>query len=81
MDASDAPVVVWLQGGPGSSSLLGLFEINGPISAVDDGGGDVTGQLNPDSWHRVANMIYIDNPVGAGAKRARQWPVPLQKLN
>ncbi len=66
MDPSTAPVVIWLQGGPGSSSMLGLFEINGPISAVDDGDGGVTGTTNPYSWHRTANMIYIDNPVGAG---------------
>ena len=66
MDPADAPLVIWLQGGPGSSSLFGLFEINGPISAVEDGQGGVTGEVNPYSWHRTANMIYIDNPIGAG---------------
>ena len=28
---ADAPVVLWLQGGPGASSLFGLFTENGPF--------------------------------------------------
>ncbi len=66
VDPSDAPVVIWLQGGPGSSSLFGAFELHGPIIAVDDGDGGVTGEANPHAWTRSANMLYIDNPVGAG---------------
>ncbi len=68
VDPSLAPVVMWLNGGPGSSSMRGLFEINGPISAVEDGDGGVTGEVNPHSWHRVANMIYIDQVEGEGKK-------------
>ena len=68
---------MWLQGGPGSSSLFGLFEIHGPISAVFAGGGGgggnrTTGVLNPHSWSRRANMLYVDNPVGAGFRGAIQ---------
>ena len=60
--------MIWLQGGPGSSSLYGLFEVNGPISAVfeTDSSGPTRGKLNPHSWHRVASVIYVDSPVGAG---------------
>ncbi len=65
-DPEDAPVVVWLQGGPGSSSMFGLFEINGPIRAVEGGPDGVTGEANPYSWTNRANMLYIDNPVGTG---------------
>ena len=63
-----SPVSVWLQGGPGSSSMLGLFEINGPISAVDDGNGNVVGEIHPYAWTNKASMIYIDQPVGTGFK-------------
>ncbi len=64
---TEAPVVIWLQGGPGSSSLFGAFELHGPILAVEAGDDDgVTGEANPYAWTRRANMLYIDNPVGAG---------------
>nr|AKO90272.1 cathepsin A3 [Tigriopus japonicus] len=68
VDPSEAPVVLWLQGGPGSSSMIGLFEIHGPLSAVytDETQTDTEVKLNPFSWNRKANMIYIDNPVGTG---------------
>ncbi len=59
----DAPVVVWLQGGPGSSSLFGAFELHGPIISVDGGPEGVTGVRNEWAWTRRANMLYIDNPV------------------
>lgn len=34
--AEDKPVVLWLQGGPGSSSMFGLFTENGPFFVNDD---------------------------------------------
>ena len=68
VDPASAPVVMWLNGGPGSTSMLGLFEINGPIRVVRDGQGGVTGTPNPHSWHKVANMIYVDQPVGTGIR-------------
>lgn len=56
------PVVVWLQGGPGGSSLFGLFVENGPFSVSKDL------KLNPREfrWNRKYNVLYIDNPVGTG---------------
>lgn len=58
----DAPVVIWLQGGPGASSMYGLFTENGPFS--------VDRKLNlikrKFSWHLNHHLIYFDNPVGTG---------------
>lgn len=55
-----APVILWLQGGPGASSLFGLFSENGPFS--------VNKKLKlvkrDFSWHINHHLIYIDNPVG-----------------
>ena len=65
-DPTTAPVAIWLQGGPGGSSMFGLLEIHGPIQAVFDGNGGTTGKPNLHSWSHEVNMIYIDNPVGAG---------------
>ncbi len=66
VDPSDAPVVVWLQGGPGSSSMFGLFEIHGPISVVYDENDNIVGEEREYTWSRRANMLYIDQPVGTG---------------
>lgn len=56
------PVSVWLNGGPGSSSLFGLFDENGPYTLTLDG----KLILNEYSWNRNSSVIYIDNPVGTG---------------
>ncbi len=67
IDPSTAPVVIWLQGGPGASSLFGMLELHGPIIARDDDGDGVpVGVPNPHAWNKRANMIYVDNPIGAG---------------
>lgn len=53
------PLVMWLQGGPGGSSTgFGNFEELGPLT-VD---------LKPrnTTWLRAANVLFVDNPVGAG---------------
>ena len=35
-NTKDAPVLLWLQGGPGGSSLFGLFNENGPFQVTED---------------------------------------------
>ena len=64
VDSSQAPVVVWLQGGPGVSSMFGLLEIHGPIQA--EGFNPTIAVKNNYTWTNRANMLYIDNPIGAG---------------
>lgn len=56
------PILLWLQGGPGGSSLFGLFVENGPFGVNKDL------KLYPRkfSWNTKYNVIYIDNPVGTG---------------
>merc|ERR1712190_61521 len=64
VDPAQAPVAIWLQGGPGASSLFGLLELHGPIQAV--GFNPTLAVPNNYTWNRQANIIYIDNPIGAG---------------
>ena len=64
VDPSQAPVVVWLQGGPGASSMFGLLEIHGIIQA--EGFNPTVAVKNDYTWNKRANMLYIDNPIGGG---------------
>ncbi|KAI9340194.1 serine carboxypeptidase-domain-containing protein [Zopfochytrium polystomum] len=61
-NASSQELVVWLNGGPGCSSLIGLFEENGPVLFQND---SMTAE-NKYSWNAVASMLYVDQPVGTG---------------
>jgi len=58
----DAPVVLWLQGGPGTSSLYAVFNEHGPFTV------DAAGVLQPRryAWTVTHSMLYVDNPVGVG---------------
>lgn len=61
VDPQNAPVVLWLQGGPGATSLFGLFGENGPFEVKSE-----KMVLRKYSWSIGHNLIYIDNPVGVG---------------
>ena len=62
-DPANAPLSVWMNGGPGSSSMIGLLQENGPCSVNDDSNSTT---LNPWSWNNEVNMLYIDQPVQTG---------------
>lgn len=50
-NASSAPLALWLNGGPGCSSMIGLFQENGPCRFVN---GSDEPSLNPYSWSNYA---------------------------
>lgn len=58
---TEVPVLLWLQGGPGSPSVFGLFSENGPFKIEKD---QLT--LRKESWTNTHSVLYIDNPVGTG---------------
>lgn len=57
----NSPLVVWLQGGPGATSLFGLFTEMGPYEVV---GSKL--QERKYSWHHNYSLLFIDSPVGTG---------------
>lgn len=54
---------MWFNGGPGASSLMGIFSENiGPQQIQTDG----SLKDNPHNWLSVGHVIMFDNPVGSG---------------
>lgn len=60
---AEAPVILWLSGGPGCSSSAGLFFELGPCLIANEGR-DTT--FNPYSWNTHANIIFLDQPINVG---------------
>lgn len=61
--AAGDEIVIWLNGGPGCSSLDGLLQENGPFLWQS---GTYSPIQNPYSWTNLTNMIWVDQPVGTG---------------
>ncbi|KAL3755109.1 hypothetical protein ACJRO7_002215 [Eucalyptus globulus] len=59
-DLASNPLVLWLRGGPGCSSIgVGAFCEHGPFKTS----GDLL-LKNYYSWNKEANMLYLESPAG-----------------
>lgn len=61
-DPKNDPVVLWLNGGPGCSSMQAVLFENGPATLDEN----MVLQRNPYSWNSNATMIYLDQPLNVG---------------
>jgi len=59
------PMVLWLNGGPGCSSLDGFWYEHGPLHFAP-GKDNLTIIDNPYAWTKVANVLYLEAPAGVG---------------
>ncbi|KAH0834745.1 Alpha/Beta hydrolase protein [Lanmaoa asiatica] len=59
---SSEPWGIWLNGGPGGSSSVGLLFENGPISILNN----YSAAKNRYAWTNVADYVWVDQPVGTG---------------
>ncbi|KAK2731549.1 hypothetical protein FQN55_004650 [Onygenales sp. PD_40] len=61
--AEEIPVIIWLNGGPGCSSLEGFLQENGPFLWQY---GTFKPVKNPWTWIKLAHMVWVEQPVGTG---------------
>lgn len=59
---SDTPILLWLQGGPGCSGMIGNFYELGPWRV----GPDLRLHQNTAPWNRVFGLLFLDSPIGSG---------------
>jgi carboxypeptidase C (cathepsin A) len=58
-----APLSLWMNGGPGSSSMVGLLREHGPCFINEDSNSTY---LNEWAWNNEVNMLFLDQPVQVG---------------
>ncbi|KAF1329239.1 Serine protease family s10, partial [Globisporangium splendens] len=59
---STDPLVLWLTGGPGCSSMMAMLTENGPCQVQTD----LSTKLNPYSWTNESNVVWLDQPTTVG---------------
>lgn len=67
-DPTQAPVLLWSNGGPGASSAYGLFTELGPLmlNAESLRTDPPTLFRNPYAWTRLANVLILNGPAPVG---------------
>ncbi|CAL5418035.1 unnamed protein product [Camellia sinensis] len=62
------PLILWLTGGPGCSAFSAFICEIGPLyfEVKQNDGSLPTLVLNPNSWTKVASILFVDLPVGTG---------------
>eukprot|EP00937_MAST-01D_sp_MAST-1D-sp2_P007962 g7962.t1 len=65
------PVTLWLNGGPGCSSLDGYLYENGPFHA--DASDPSTLKYNNFTWAKRSSMLYLEAPAGVGFSYSDDW--------
>jgi hypothetical protein len=58
-----APLTIWINGGPGSSSLIGMFAENGPCEVIQMADGSYGTKARMWGWDRSSNILFIDQPT------------------
>ena len=60
------PLILWMDGGPGGSSVACLFWYLGPFEVKNYPVEDKTAKIREISWNQNANVIFADFPLGVG---------------
>lgn len=65
-------LTLWLNGGPGSSSMFGFFTESGPCEVVEKGANRLDTVAREWGWDRASNMLFIDQVSKHAARTC--WP-------
>ena len=61
-DPASDPLVLYMDGGPGASSLIGALTQLGPYIIASN----TTLSYNPYAWTQSANVLFLESPTGVG---------------
>ncbi|KAL9105941.1 MAG: hypothetical protein Q9227_008965 [Pyrenula ochraceoflavens] len=61
-----APLTLYLNGGPGSSSMVGLFQEVGPCEVVEVAKNQLGTRARDWGWDRSSNLLFMDQPDQTG---------------
>jgi carboxypeptidase C (cathepsin A) len=69
-DPATDPIVIWFNGGPPCSALVGAFGEVGPFQ-INYGTelGNKALYENPGRWNKKANLLFYENPPGRAVLR------------
>ena len=68
---ADDEILIWLNGGPGCSSLEGFLQENGPFIWQY---GTYRPVQNPYTWVNLTNVVWIEQPAGTGFSPKNKSP-------
>ena len=74
-----APLIIFLQGGPGAASSSDVFISNGPFAFKNYQNSDPKVYLKNVTWAKTANLLYPDYPLGVGFSTVTAENVALGK--
>jgi len=81
---TNASLVLWLNGGPGSSSMFGLFGENGPlrVSRTGPNAGDLVVGLpeSGGSWVDEGDILFVDQPVNTGFSYGDSYATTMDQI-
>ncbi|KAF2170238.1 hypothetical protein M409DRAFT_19840 [Zasmidium cellare ATCC 36951] len=70
-------ILIWLNGGPGCSSLEGLLQENGPFLWQY---GTYKPVKNPYTWANLTNVVWVEQPAGTGFSQKKGVPAATNEI-
>lgn len=72
MHSAEVPLIIFLQGGPGSASQFSAFNYIGPLKVMGSGDG-LRASRNYLGWNGLGNLLVVDQPLGVGFSYDKVW--------